>query len=141
LFRADWSPKPAAKAIHNLTRELARDGEQDAPGSLAYSIANLPRTAHSLLFQRGDGVYIIALWNDVNLWNPHKRAPLSPPPPANSVVLKLAQPASQIRVFDPLTGKASQVSLEQDGMEAAISLPPSLILIEVSPRPVSVKAG
>lgn len=64
FFRPDYSPRPAARYLHNLTTILADEGRLETPGSLAYAIVNQPRTVHDLLFQRSDGVYQLVVWGE-----------------------------------------------------------------------------
>ena len=127
LFDADWTPKPAATALHDLTSELTRGGAQRQPGSLGFNMIGLPETAHNLLFQRGDGTYIIALWNDVKIWDQQLRAPVVPRPV--DVTLQLSQAASRVRVYDPLTDKITTAALSSDNRSTSVLLPPSLVLV------------
>jgi hypothetical protein len=63
FFGPDYKPKPSARYLHNLTTILA-DTESFKPGSLAYSIADEPKTVHDLLLQKKDGTFYLAVWDD-----------------------------------------------------------------------------
>ncbi|HET6308920.1 MAG TPA: hypothetical protein VFG12_17145, partial [Rhodopila sp.] len=65
LFHADWSPKPAATYIHNLTSILADRGTAEAAaGVLDYAIADQPATVHDLLLQKSDGTFELVVWGE-----------------------------------------------------------------------------
>lgn len=72
LFDEDNKAKASAVAVHNLTTILADDGSNAqtfTTGSLNYTIDDMPTTGHSLLFEKSDGSYDIALWNEVTIWD------------------------------------------------------------------------
>ncbi|WP_243389926.1 calcium-binding protein [Arboricoccus pini] len=72
LFDDDNNAKASAVAVHNLTTILADDGstaESFKTGTLDYTISDMPTSGHSLLFEKSDGSYDIALWNEVTIWN------------------------------------------------------------------------
>ena len=73
LFRADWTAKPAAVALHNQAVILSDTGAAAgtfAPGSLAYAIGGAPPATYSLLMQKSSGEYVLAVWAEPNVWNP-----------------------------------------------------------------------
>lgn len=64
FFRPDYSPRPAAVYLHNLTTILADPGPVSAPGKLKYSIPNQPATVHDLLLQKRDGAFMLIVWGE-----------------------------------------------------------------------------
>jgi len=112
LFHLDYSAKPAATAIHNLTEILADDGAQKASfsaGALNYSIDGLPSSARSLLTEKSDGSYQIILWNEPDIWNQSTDAAIQA---ANTAVkVNLGAAFGSVKVFDPLTGTTAIKSL------------------------------
>ncbi len=112
LFHLDYSAKPAATAIHNLTEILADDGAQKASfsaGALNYSIDGLPSSARSLLTEKSDGSYQIILWNEPDIWNQSTDTAIQA---ANTAVkVNLGAAFGSVKVFDPLTGTTAIKSL------------------------------
>jgi hypothetical protein len=64
FYRPDYSPRPAAVCLHNLTTILADRGSDRPGGVLPYSIPNRPATVHDLLLQKSDGTFELVLWGE-----------------------------------------------------------------------------
>ncbi|RUM02158.1 calcium-binding protein [Rhizobium chutanense] len=112
LFHLDYSAKPAATAIHNLTTILADDGARKASfsaGTLNYSIDGLPSSAHSLLTEKSDGSYQIIIWNEPDIWN--QSADTAIQAATTGVKINLGSSFGSVKVFDPLTGSTAIKSL------------------------------
>jgi hypothetical protein len=102
LFRSDHSPKPAATAIHNLTTLLSGAEGDFTPGRLDLELSGLPASGNRLLFQRPDGTFVLAVWNEPDNWDEVARQPLATTPVAVSVDLGFAY--RSVQVFDPIAG-------------------------------------
>lgn len=105
LFRLDYTPKPAATAIHNLTEILEDDGATQAtfnPGALNYTINGLPSTARSYLTEKSDGSYQIIIWNEPDIWNQTTDKAIQAA--AASVTVNLGGAFGTVQVYDPLAG-------------------------------------
>jgi hypothetical protein len=128
LFRYDGSAKPAATAIRNMMTLLADQATGAAPATLNSKLTGQPWDTQSMLFQKSDGTFLIALWNEVNVWN----ANTSTHTPAASVNVVLDLPATYgaTQVYDPLLGTGSIRSLGGVG-NAIVALPDHPIFIEV----------
>ncbi|MBY5355298.1 calcium-binding protein [Rhizobium leguminosarum] len=112
LFHLDYSAKPAATAIHNLTEILADDGAAKASfstGTLDYSIDGLPSSARSLLTEKSDGSYQITIWNEPDIWNQSTDTAIQAADTA--VKVNLGASFGSVKVFDPLTGTTAIKSL------------------------------
>jgi hypothetical protein len=90
LMNADGTPRPAGTALHNLTTLLADTGGSFTAGSLAYGLSGTLTGDNTLLMQKSDGSDWLAVWDEQN--------------GAHSVTLNLANNASQISLYNPLTG-------------------------------------
>ena len=90
LFHADYSPKPSAIFLHNLTTILAGNASA-APQTLAYSIPDEPATVHDLLLQKDNGTFELAVWNE--------RASGS-----NNIAVHLGTAVPTVRLYDPTVG-------------------------------------
>ncbi len=130
LFNADGTAKPAAVALHNLTALLADNGASFAAGSLSYSLTGTLSTDHSLLLEKSDGTFWLALWNETRLSGPS--APTDIAVANHTVTLNLANIAASVTVYDPLSG-TSAVQTTNSTQTVQISLPDHPILIEIAP--------
>lgn len=110
LFQADGTPKPAATAMNVMTTLLADPKPLTTTSGLALTIskASTAPTINSLLMQRGDGVFILALWQDPLLWDYSKLQ--SVPAAAQQALIDFGVTASAVQVFDPLVGTTATAS-------------------------------
>ncbi len=72
LFHSDWTAKASAVALHNQAAILLDHGATAgtfAPGSLAYAISGAAPATYSLLMQKADGTFVLAVWAEPNNWN------------------------------------------------------------------------
>ena len=128
-------PKASAIAIHNLTTLLNANGATPvnsfAQRQLSYSVENMPSTGSSLLLQRADGTFILALWNNVPFWYWDSIISM----PVNStpiqVMLQLQQQASSIQVFDPLVG-ITPITSQQNIQGMTLNVPDHPILVTIT---------
>ena len=141
LFNADGTAKPAAVALHNLTALLADSGGSFTAGSLSYSLTGTLATDHSLLLEKSDGTFWLALWNETRLSGPS--APTDIIVANHTVTLNLASIADSVTIYDPLTG-TSAVQSASSTQSVQISLPDHPILIEIAPPssvPTPISSG
>ena len=128
LFRSDHSPKPAATAIHNLTTLVAGTDGEFTPGHLDFELHGLPATGDRLLFQRQDGTFVLALWNEPDNWDELLHEPL-PTTPAH-VTVDLGFAFASVQVFDPIMGTTPLAT--HDGEQTfAVSLDDHPLLVFV----------
>jgi hypothetical protein len=125
LLRADYSEKPAFRAIKNM---LAVVGPATAPGALrelplAVS-GDVTGVAH-LLLQRADGTYVLALWQTGSLWDLAKRADRAALP-TRRVLLDV--PGFQATVHHPVTSDSGvPAAAAPDGIAVAVGNEPVLV--------------
>ncbi|MBB4290362.1 Ca2+-binding RTX toxin-like protein [Rhizobium leguminosarum] len=132
LFHLDYSAKPAATAIHNLTEILADDGAQKASfsaGTLNYSIDGLPSSARSLLTEKSDGSYQIIIWNEPDIWNQSTDTAIQAA--TTGVKVNLGTSFGSVKVFDPLTGSTAIKSLSNVS-SLTVELVDHPVIIEVA---------
>lgn len=132
LFNADGTAKPAATALHNLTSLLADDGTNAASftaGSLTYSLSGTIGTDHSMLMEKSDGTYWLAIWNEARLSGPTAGTNITV---ANhTVTLNLASTAGEVTVYDPMTGTGAVQTVDNTAT-VSVSVPDHPILVEIS---------
>ena len=129
LYNDDWSAKPAATAIHNVIFLMSDSGSVPL-GTLNYRLTGAPSTLAAHLFQRHNGVFVLALWNDVPVCGPYQKL-LSSAPQAVPVTIQLPQQASQIQIADPLLGTGVTTSFH--GVSSfTVPVPDHPVLISIT---------
>jgi hypothetical protein len=93
LFRYDGTPKPAFDAVRSEIGLLADPGPPFTPSPLRLAVSGGPNIRHEL-FQRRDGTYVLALWNEAVGWNPNKQVEI--PVAARNVSVAFASGARLI---------------------------------------------
>jgi hypothetical protein len=132
LFDINNNPKLAAVAVHNLTTLLADTGSDAAtftPTALAATLSGLPNTGNSLVMEKSNGTYDLALWNEAPFWNEATQSAVAVP--VSTVTVNLGAIYSSVQVFDPLQGPTAiqsynnvssiQVALGVDALVVQIS--------------------
>jgi hypothetical protein len=64
LFHTDYTPKPSATYLRNLTRILEDTSSSFTPRQVNYSIPSEPATVHDLLIQKCHGTFDLAVWDE-----------------------------------------------------------------------------
>jgi hypothetical protein len=134
LFRNDNSPKQVAYEIRNLTSILnastTRRANSAARDTLTYTLSEMPVSGNSLLLQKKDGRFVLALWNETPIWNRATGTPITNPPAR--VELDFGAKASRVDLYDPLV---SAVPLEshRDLHQLTVNVPDHVILLEITP--------
>jgi hypothetical protein len=64
FYRPDYSARPAAVYLHNLTTILADGGPAKSSRKLNYALMPVPATVHDLLLQKGNGTIELLVWNE-----------------------------------------------------------------------------
>ncbi|HVI30563.1 hypothetical protein [Phenylobacterium sp.] len=137
LYRYDWTPKPAAMALHNLTRILGRGRGARAPRASPapeYMLTGMPAAGRSLLFRLDDGTYAIVLWAEPDLWNEDASVPIAAPTVTAHIAFSAVQPS--VLVYDPLVSDRPLRSL---GPTRRLGVPVSdhPLIVQVSRAPAS----
>jgi hypothetical protein len=103
------TPKAAATAIHNLTTILSDPSPKAstfASDSLPYKITGLSANMHSELFEKSDGTFDLAVWDEGDSGN---------------VTVSFGSPQSNVAVYDPLQG-ASPTQSASNASGASLTL-------------------
>ncbi len=119
LMNADGSAKPAGAALHNLTTLLSDPGAGSSftPASLTYGLAGTASGDNTLLLEKSDGSYWLAIWDE-------SAAP-------HTVTLNLGS-AAAVQVFDPLSGTTA-VQTASNVSTLQIAIPDHPVLVEIVP--------
>ena len=131
LVSHDLKPKPSYLALKNLTQILRDPGNTEfKTGALDFTIPNAPAELRSVLLQKKDGRFYLALWRYVKIWDEIKLRdiPVAPVP----VQIRFARPAATVRQYRP-----NESALPIHSLEAVtavdLSLDARLLLLEVQP--------
>ena len=117
FYRPDYTPRKAARYLHNLTTILADRGVPKTPGKLGYTIPNRPATVHDLLLQKGDGTFDLVVWDE--------RISGS-----DKVVVHLGKTYPSVKVYDPTVGTTPiQSHRDIDSLALTLSDHPVIIAI------------
>lgn len=120
LVRKDWSYKPSAVYLHNLTTILADSGKLAVPGSVPYSIPNEPSTTHSLLLQKSNGNFELAVWGENTSG-------------ADTVTVNLGGEHTSVKVYDPTAG-TNPVQTLSNVRSVPLTLSPHPFILEFQHR-------
>jgi hypothetical protein len=135
LFDLSNSPKPVATAIHNLTTILKDTGKTAAefmPGGLRYALTGLPPTAKTMLFQRSDGGFTLAIWAEPPIWAESSHSPVVAP--TTTVTVSFDPAAKSLAVFDPLIGSSPIQTYDHARViKVAISDHPVMVRVMAQP--------
>ncbi|HEX7887221.1 MAG TPA: calcium-binding protein [Phenylobacterium sp.] len=104
LFRSDWTAKPAATALHNLTTILTTGPGGTATAAPSYTVAGLTDYNASLTVHEKGGAYDIVLWREPDIWDAVNHKPIAAA--AQTATVNLAQAVTGYAVYDPLVGTA-----------------------------------
>jgi hypothetical protein len=116
LMNADGSAKPAGAALHNLTTIMADSGPARTD-SLTYGLSGTTANDKSLLTEKSDGTFQLALWNETDS--------------AHDVTLNLGTAAQTIRIYDPLTG-TSATQTYSNASSITLTVPSYPVIVEIA---------
>ncbi len=98
LMRNDFTPKPAYTALRNLLKVVGPGAGTPRLRPLRLGLSG-PAHPRSMVLQRADGTYVVALWRLASAWNTDRRRPVRVVPRRVTVNLP---GAARIRVVDPV---------------------------------------
>jgi hypothetical protein len=94
LFNSDYTPKPAATAIANLTSIL----NGTTVSSASYSMSGLPSDGYSVSLT-GNGASYLVVWAEPLIWN--QNTDTQSTPSTTNVKASLGATYSSVQVYDP----------------------------------------
>jgi len=116
LYRYDWTAKPAATAIHNLTSRLlpgavsamtaAARSEQP---NVEFALSATKNGVGSMSIAKSGGAIAVLIWREQSLWDGSAKRELATDEAQVSLMPAVAG-SSQATVYDPLTNKAASVT-------------------------------
>lgn len=127
LFRSDWSPKPAATTLHNLTSILTEAGPGSPAVSQAPDVRGLPPTGHSMTLGSSTATDVV-LWNESTIWNSKSQRAINELP--TRVTLNLDAEAPFVEVFDPIAGTLP-VEIRRNVRTLSVDVPDHPVIVRV----------
>ena len=128
LLRNDGSEKPSYRALKNLLGILAED-KNHKPGSLSYNVTG-SKDLNSVLLQKGDGTFYLALWRSVSNFDTKARRDLSVS--AEKVRVQLAKKPSSLTLHSFNTDGNISSSVKT-GTDLGLELKDRLLIVEIRP--------
>lgn len=131
LMSGNAVPQTSGTYVHNLLTILADPGataRSFTPGSLAYTLTGLTPSMSSQLFERADGVYFLAIWDNATDWNLAAGTPITVGP--NNVTFSLGNgQVAALQTYDAVTGISALQSLSANQVTVPVSDEPAVIQI------------
>jgi len=127
LFNFDGTAKTFATALNTMQTILHDTGTLTTPGSLSYTLSGMPTAGHSLLFERSDGTFILALWNDAPVWDNNNYVPITVA--SSTVTVTPATTPSSMNEYDPLVGTTAVTSSTSASISFSLVDHPVFVLI------------
>ena len=139
LYHSDWTPKPAATALHNLTTILTtNDGAAPLSAAPSYTVSGLDGYNASTAIHEANGTYDIVVWREPQIWNSSTNTAIG----ANTetATIQLSQAVAGYEVYDPITG-ATPISSGGAGSTIQVQLTDHPLIIELRGDSTSTTTG
>jgi hypothetical protein len=117
LFYSDYTPKPSANFIHNLTTILADTKNPAIAGTLAYSIPGQPATVHDLLLQKSNGALELVVWGEQISGS-------------NKVTVNLGATYNTVNVYD-VTAGVDPIAVYQGASAVTVPVSDHALILEI----------
>ena len=133
LFRADWSPKPSAIAIHDVNAILTDSGtsaQSFKPVPFGISVSGLPTSGNVDLLENSKGYYFLVIWAEPAIWNYMLHTEITPS--VSTLSIKLQYPC-YIQEFDPIISSEATNVMKNTNF-FAVSLSNRMLIIELRPN-------
>ncbi len=131
LLRNDLSPKPAFRAVRNLAGLLRDPGPPFTPGRLDYTLGGDLEDLHSLLLQKRDGRFYLALWRATSVWEANRREPRQPG--SAPVQVSFATAPDRIAARWPNRGRNASERLTLSAGTTSVGVGPRVAILEIDP--------
>ncbi|MDQ4077632.1 MAG: hypothetical protein M3220_15470 [Chloroflexota bacterium] len=99
LMAYNFRKKPVFRAMENMIDIVEDPGGPCRAGSLAYDLENASADVHSVLLQKCDGTFYLALWQEVRSYDRNTDQLISVSP--QNVTVQFPSAMKTVRVFDP----------------------------------------
>ena len=134
LFEKDFSAKPVATAIHNLTTILHDDGrtaETFATDVFDYRLTGLPANGSSLLLEKSNGVHDLMLWAEPDIWDEANDRAITVA--GSTTHVELGGGRYDVKIYDPLVGERAIASYT-DVSAIDVTVTDHPVIVEITDR-------
>jgi len=125
FVHTDYSNKPSATYLHNMTTILSDNASSFTPGSVNYTIPSQPATVHDMLIQKSNGVFELAVWSEKASGT-------------NNITVNLGATYATVNVYDPTVGTDPVQNLNNVS-SIPLTLSDHPVILELNPIATSVK--
>ena len=126
----DGSPKPAFIAVKNMIALLKDPGPAFEPKPLDFSLNDSSKTLRRELFQKRDGRYYLALWQEVVSYDTKEKKDLEVAP--KEVTLKLGVPVEKAVWYTPSSSADAKQTWEKTG-SVTLKVTDEVSFVELTP--------
>jgi serralysin len=127
LFTSAGAAKSFATALHNTQAIFADSGTISSLGSLSYTLTGMPTTGHSLVLERSDGTFILAVWNDAAIWNNTNYVSIIVSP--STITFTPSVTTRSMNVYDPLVGTSPVTTSASGSIQFSLSDHPVFVFV------------
>lgn len=121
--------KPAFTSMMNLISLLADPGASFTPGTLSLSITGTTANVNTLLFQKRNGNYYLAIWVEENSYNTSTKADISNP--TQFIIVSVPSGVEAWTLYDPSISTSAQSSGGSNNI--GINVPDYPLILEIVP--------
>jgi hypothetical protein len=124
LYDVDWRPKPAAHAIHHLTRTLSSSSSSRiTTPSFQYTVSGRSAGVQSLSLRKTDGTIDLLIWREARLWDDQARRLT----PAERRRLSVSARAGHASLVDTFTGERRELRSDTGNFELVLDDRPVIV--------------
>jgi hypothetical protein len=129
LYDVEWQPKPAAHAIHHLTRTLSSSSSSRiTTPSFQYTVSGRSAGVQSLSLRKTDGTIDLLIWREARLWDDQARRLT----PAERRRLSVSARAGHASLVDTFTGERRELRSDTGNFELVLDDRP--VIVEFPPQ-------
>jgi hypothetical protein len=129
LLHNDLSPKPAFVALRNLIDILEDPGPAFSPAPLPYTLNGDTEDVHHLLLQKRSGAFYLALWRDVDVWDPVSQTPAAAH--SGGVSVDFGRVVNGARAYLPNVSTAPVAVAGGGSAPVSLEVGPQVVILEV----------
>ncbi|HEY3411926.1 MAG TPA: glycosyl hydrolase [Armatimonadota bacterium] len=121
LYAKDYTPRQAARYLHNLTTVLADSGSLKQPDTLACFIPDQPPTVHDMLLQKSDRTFDLVVWDERFTGG------------SDNIKVELGARRASVKVYDPTLG-TTPTATNRNAVSVKLTLSDHPVVLEISRR-------
>ena len=126
LVRFDGTSKPSFTMVKNLIALLSDPGAPFTAGKLDYTLTNKDATTHTALFQKRNGHFYLAIWQEKLVYAPNTETDITN---ADDVVTLTLPSSMPWKTYKPLNG--TSVVSSGTGSSVTLNVPDHVLIVEI----------